>query len=132
MRRAALNPFFSKQKVATIEPLIEKKIDQLSRRLQEFASSGNVLPIGCAYSALTMDIITEYAMIKGQDNLQAKDFNREMVVAVRGAAALWQWGKIFSLVPWLCERTPLWLIKQISAPLGQWTAMQQVCKMSQL
>lgn len=132
MRRAALNPFFSKQKVATLEPLIEKKIDQLSRRLQEFAASANVVSIGSAYSALTMDIITEYAMIKGQDNLQAKDFNREMAEAVRGAAALWQWGKLISWIPWLCEKTPVWVIKQINAPLAQWTAMQQVRKMSRL
>lgn len=132
MRRAVLNPFFSKQKVATLEPLIEKKIDQLSRRLQEFASSANVLSIGTAYSALNMDIITEYTMIKGQDNLQIKDFNHDIVEAVRGATKIWQWAKHISLLPWLYERIPLWMIQKVSVPMAQWMALQQVCKVSQL
>lgn len=126
MRRAALNPFFSKQKIATLGPLMEKKIDQLSRRFQEFAASGNVLSIGTAYSALNMDIITEYTLIKGYNNLQAEDFNYEMVEAVKGATIMWQWAKHITVLPWLFERMPLRVIKRISAGLGQWTALQKV------
>lgn len=132
MRRAALNPFFSKQKIATLEPLIENKIDQLSRRFREFASSASVLSIGTAYSALNMDIITEYTLIKGQDNVHAKDFNYEMVEAVKGVIKLWQLGKHVPVLPWLYERTPVWVIKQINVRMAQWTALQKVRKVSQL
>lgn len=128
VRRAALNPFFSKQKVATLEPLIETKIDQLSQRLQELASSAKVVSVSNAYSALNMDIITEYAMIKGFDNLQAKDFNRDMSETVKGAIKIWQWAKHLPIILWLHERTPLWVIKKISPPMAQWITLNQVRK----
>lgn len=132
LRRVALNPFFSKQKIATLEPLIERKIDQLSQRFREFASEARVLSIGTAYSALAMDIVTEYTMIKGEDNVQVKDFNFDMVEAVKGSTKLWHLGKHVPILPWIYERTPVWMIRQISVPMAQWTAMMQVRKVSQL
>lgn len=131
-RRAALNPFFSKQKVATLEPLVGEKIDQLSRRLQEFVSSASVLSLGTAYSALTMDIVTAYTMIKGQDNLEAKDFNQGIVEAVKGAIEMWQWGKHIPVIIWLYERTPVWMIRKLSVHMAEWTATQQVRRVFQL
>ncbi|MCJ1464854.1 hypothetical protein MMC07_003469 [Pseudocyphellaria aurata] len=124
-RRAALNPFFSKQKVATLEPLVEEKIGQLSRRLQDFASSARVLSLSTAYSALTSDIVTAYTMIKGQDNLEAEDFNQSMVEAARGNVQMWHWGKYIPFIIWLYERTPVWMMRKFNVQMAEWTALGQ-------
>ena len=61
-RRAAMNPYFSKQKIVTMEPIIHNQIDKFCQRMNEFKKSGDFVPIGLAYAALWMDVVTEYTM----------------------------------------------------------------------
>jgi hypothetical protein len=53
MRRAALNPFFSKQKVRALQPKIENVVENLLQRFDEFAGTGKALPLSDAFAALT-------------------------------------------------------------------------------
>jgi hypothetical protein len=64
MRRAALNPFFSEAKVRLLEPRITKKIDILCSRLAEYMRSKRVIHCHTAFTAFTIDIITEYCFGK--------------------------------------------------------------------
>lgn len=56
MRRAALNPFFSKAKVRSLQPLIQDVAHQLLTRLDEFKHNGEHLTLSLAYAALTNGI----------------------------------------------------------------------------
>ncbi|CAF9907147.1 MAG: hypothetical protein HETSPECPRED_007051 [Heterodermia speciosa] len=60
MRRAAINPFFSKQKVAALQPVIQRLTDKLCAKFERFR--GTVVPLECAFDAFTMDVITEYSL----------------------------------------------------------------------
>lgn len=53
VRRAALNPSFSKASVRNLQPLIDAKLDFFVERLEEFHKSGEVMVINYAFAALT-------------------------------------------------------------------------------
>lgn len=130
LRRAALNPFFSKQKIAVMESAIMDQVEKLSRRIEGFAASGQVLPLGFAYSALTMDIITEYAMEKTYGNLDYADFNQDMVDCIRGFGKMWRLGKHMNWLPRLMALVPTSVTLKLDPKLGQWKAFQEVGKAS--
>lgn len=45
MRRAILNPFFSKASVYKLEPVIQDKVDQMLERMQQFRASRQPIPL---------------------------------------------------------------------------------------
>ena len=53
MRRAALNPFFSKQKVRSLQPRIEKVVNNLLIRFDGFANKPESVKVSDAFAALT-------------------------------------------------------------------------------
>ena len=120
------NPFFSKQKILSLEPVIQGQIEKLPNRVEDFAASGKVLVIGVAYAALTIDVVTEYAMEKSIGNLDRKDFNRDMVECARGFGLMWRIGKHITWLPPLMEVAPDWLMER-EPKIGQWIAFRQVC-----
>ena len=60
VRRNALNPFFSKAAVIRLEGRIQSRVDLLFSRISGFMERGEIVNVGLAMTALTMDIITEY------------------------------------------------------------------------
>lgn len=62
MRRAAINPFFSKQKVTALQPVIQGLADKLCAKFEKCRGTDEVIPFECAFDAFTMDVITEYSL----------------------------------------------------------------------
>jgi cytochrome P450 len=91
MRRLALNPFFSKQAVQRLEPMIQSKIDLLCNRLREFAQQGQVLTVGNAMMALTTDIISEYSFGYSFNALEQEDLAASWNGSFREAMASSVW-----------------------------------------
>src|SRR5271163_4957076 len=60
-RRAALNPFFSKQAVARLLPMLHFMIEKLCGRIEESRKLGQPVPMREAYMCLATDVITLYA-----------------------------------------------------------------------
>ena len=61
LRRSAMNPFFSKQAISRMEPLIRNLIDKLCVRFERYRETGEPVDTLKAYAALTTDIITKYS-----------------------------------------------------------------------
>jgi cytochrome P450 len=74
MRRSALNPFFSKQAVMKLEPVIQGNIDRLRDRLADTAGTGIPVNISDAFTCLSADIIGAYAFGEGYGLLDCEDF----------------------------------------------------------
>ena len=125
-RRAAMNPYFSKQKIVTMEPMIHNQIDKFCQRMNEFEKSGDFVPIGLAYAALMMDVVTEYTMEGSYGNLKYKDFNADMVDCVRGIGPQWRLGKHLTWFPVVFPHIPNWIIAKIDPRSAQWHAFQKV------
>lgn len=127
MRRAALNPFFSRQKVTALEPLLHNQVEKLSRRFEEFASSGKVLPVGYAYPAFTMDIITEYAMNKSYNSMDHEHFNCDMANFARSIGPVWHIGKHFRWFVPVMKSMPMWIALRLNPPIATWKVFEDVC-----
>lgn len=77
-RRTPLQPFFSKQAVLSLEDSIKSKVDLMCKGIQErYIGSKKILPIGTAFTALTLDVITEYCFGDSWNCLDKPDFSQD-------------------------------------------------------
>ncbi|KAM3420754.1 hypothetical protein BST61_g4002 [Cercospora zeina] len=61
-RRAALNPFFSKQRIRSLHDKLSEITEQISGRLaNEYSGTGKIINAGDLWSALTMDAVSTLA-----------------------------------------------------------------------
>jgi cytochrome P450 len=74
MRRAALNPHFSKASVGRLESTVKSNVDTLCARLQTFAGSGNPVNLSDAFTSLSADVIGSYTFGNSYGFLQIEDF----------------------------------------------------------
>jgi cytochrome P450 len=114
MRRMALNPFFSKQAVQRLEPMIQGKIDLLCKRLQEMTRQGQVLDIEVAIMALTTDIISEYSFGYSYHALEQEDLAASWTTSFREAMGSSMLFRYFPSVGKVMTGLPLWLVKIVS------------------
>ena len=56
------NPFFSKQKVAALQPVIQRLAEKLCAKFEKCKGTEEIVPLECAFDAFTMDVITEYSL----------------------------------------------------------------------
>jgi cytochrome P450 len=75
MRRAAINPFFSKRKVAQYSPCIQRHMDRLVKRVKsEFVGNDSILNLSDMWSAFTADVVVDYTFEKPYDFILSPDF----------------------------------------------------------
>ncbi|KAF2761110.1 putative P450 monooxygenase [Pseudovirgaria hyperparasitica] len=75
IRRAALNPFFSKMKITERGPNIQDAMDRLTDRLQhDYVGEDKVLSINDMWGCYTSDIIVEYAFEKRENFIETPEF----------------------------------------------------------
>lgn len=72
MRRGALNPFFSKRTVSELERSIKAKVEKMCGKLAK--QKGKIVEMGTVFTALTLDVITEYCYGQCQGCLDEGDF----------------------------------------------------------
>lgn len=78
VRRAAINPFFSKRKIVEYSPNIQAHMDCLSKRVKtEFTANGSVLNMTNMWGAFTADIVVGYCLEKPYDFIMNPDFRAE-------------------------------------------------------
>ena len=132
IRRAAINPYFSKQSVARLEPTILSLIDNLCERLRGFQQSGEPLDLGYAYSALTTDVITEYCFAKSYGFLAKPDFGCEWPKVLMQASEMSHLMKQFGWLYPTLDAMPNWLVALSNPPLMQLINFQRVIDFSKL
>lgn len=96
IRRRAFQGFFSKQKIVSLEPLIQSIIDKLCVRFDEYKASRQKLPIRYAFECLTCDVIMEYALAINEGNVEKPDFNPALHDSIK---AIGMSGHYTKLVP---------------------------------
>ena len=90
-RRAAMSPFFSKQKAAKLQPVVEERATKLMEKLARLAASGEVVPINYAFSAFAngrsldledwcnvlsdVDVVTQYCFGQSDHHIEADGFD---------------------------------------------------------
>ncbi|KAK7755515.1 hypothetical protein SLS62_002447 [Diatrype stigma] len=88
-RRAALNPFFSKVKVANSQFIIQGAVEKLCNRLRGFSAT-EVVPLGSAISALTRDVSAEFLFGMSFNHLDDEDFNSGILAMHQNGGKIWR------------------------------------------
>ncbi|KAI9878625.1 MAG: hypothetical protein M1830_000392 [Pleopsidium flavum] len=125
LRRAALNPFFSKRSVTQLEPVIRDKVEKLAGRFEKAMKTGEVIRLDAAYMALTMDVITQYAYAKSCNYLDEDDFKLEWKKTLLGA---FEKGALLRHFPWMLQvmnAMPDWLVLWTSPGMGMLFSWQR-------
>ena len=126
MRRASIEPFFSKRSVTALEGLMKVKTERLSERVEEHFQANQPINLTCAYLAYGTDVITHYAFDDDYKLLDLPDFNlkwKDEILCLMRSLAL------ISQCPWLprlLERLPVWLAKALSPDVSTLLEYKQV------
>ncbi|KAI4195466.1 MAG: hypothetical protein LQ346_003430 [Caloplaca aetnensis] len=114
MRRAPWNPYFSKQAISRIQPLlIQSAVDKLCDRLAEHQAAGKPVIMTNAYASLTTDVISEYSFPEGYDLLSRPEFDGEHYHAWMALSRIshslkqfpWLFPLLDSIPPWITKHT---------------------------
>ncbi|WPH01371.1 Hypothetical protein R9X50_00421400 [Acrodontium crateriforme] len=128
LRRAPLNPFFSKQAVRNLEPLIWEKVNTLVSRLDRATKEEQVIRADCAFMALTMDVICSYCFGHDPKYLQDKDLGLSWKETINGA---WQNGALLRAFPQMANVMrvfPRTIAMKIDPNMGKFLAWQDSVK----
>lgn len=73
-RRMAILPFFSKQKIYALEPVIQSTVDNLCDKFENYVKSGRPLNLRHAYQCFAADVVAEYCFAESGALLDQPDF----------------------------------------------------------
>lgn len=74
IRRAPLNPMFSKRSIAKFEPVIQEKIELMCKGIAAAKEKEKVLILSDAFDAYAGDVITEYCFGFCYNHLESPEF----------------------------------------------------------
>ncbi|KAL5336253.1 cytochrome P450 [Aspergillus crustosus] len=126
IKRAVLNPFFSRKKVLELEEIVQDKVQKLVARMKRAFGSTSSIDLHHGFRAISIDIITDYAFDDCYNFLDKGDFGvgffndfREM------GPALWFFQQ-FPELQRIAMGIPHWLAKCISEPLRRKCSRLQI------
>ncbi|KAJ9197384.1 hypothetical protein DTO164E3_5817 [Paecilomyces variotii] len=124
MRRAALNPFFSKAGVYRLESVVQEKVDLMLDKLREFRESGKLIPLNAMFAAFTNDVVMEYAFARCDNRLEHPDFDALFHEMMLSFSVLCHWTKYMNWILKLGHSIPLWLAKRLDEGMGKIVSFQ--------
>ena len=86
LRRRAFSKFFSKQSIHRLEPSIQIIVDGLCKQFEKYRESGKTLNLTTAYTAMTLDTITNYCFADCQNLVLQPEFGAGDADLANGAA----------------------------------------------
>lgn len=125
LRRSALNPFFSKNSIAAIEPLIQDKVNRLGHALSENIQTNQPVEMQTAFMALTLDVISHYAFGNSFGLLEKPGFSPEWKKVL---LATIEAGIMNRHLPWVADilmNLPNAVAAAISAPVAFFLKIQK-------
>ncbi|KAF5844026.1 hypothetical protein GGP41_009352 [Bipolaris sorokiniana] len=98
-RRAALNPFFSKQRIRGLHAGLTEIIERISFRFAtEYAGTGKVVNFNDVWSSMTMDTVTGLAFGRSTSCTAAADFESPLALGVQALAWYGHWNAHFKII----------------------------------
>lgn len=110
VRRGALNPFFSKRKIAERAVMIQAHMDALCHRLKaEWQGRDRVLAVNDMWGCFAFDNVAEYAFGRRYNLIDAADFKAPFINSITALIETVHWMTQF---PWLAVMysLPDWLV----------------------
>ena len=124
MRRKALNPFFSKETVRRLQPVIQDKVSLVMVRLAGFKKSGKPLDLRYLFTAFTNDVVESYAFGRSAHRIEAEDFDPSFHDAsISGTIG----GIVFKHCPWviaIMQKLPPWVVIKMDPNMASYVDLQ--------
>jgi cytochrome P450 len=98
IRRAPLNPMFSKRNITKFEPIVHEKVELLSSGIAAYKGSGRVLSLNNAFNAFAGDVIASYCFGFSYDQLESPDFHDNFHSAYEAVRKFAHFGLQFPMV----------------------------------
>ncbi|KAI4095840.1 MAG: hypothetical protein LQ344_001394 [Seirophora lacunosa] len=127
IRRRAFQSFFSKQKIISLEPLIQSRVDKLCQRLEGFAGTDKEVPIRHAYECLTNDIVMEYTLGKSDHSVEHPDFNPVLHETIKLLGMSGHYMKLIPGIQSILPFIPPSLITFLVPAMAPIVALQKQC-----
>jgi len=127
IRRGALNPMFSRQKVLELEEIVQEKADKVCQHMLQGIDKDEPVDLHHAFRAVSVDVISDFAFGRCYNFLDEDDIGARFFEMARGIGpALWAFQQFPSLQA-MALKTPPWMAPYLSKPLGYITGMQMEC-----
>lgn len=118
-RRAVVNPYFSKAAIAQLEHTsIQSKVDLLCESLRRHTFTEDIIDLGAAMTALTLDVISEYCYGDCYDCLHDPDFAPQWKRVMTGGFESTNITKHFIWVLRLMNSLPAWLVTHLDPDMA--------------
>jgi cytochrome P450 len=127
LRRGALNPFFSKQAISRMEPLIRELIEKLCKRFDQFKETGEPVNTLHAFAALTTDVITTYSFNTSYGCVEDPNWRWEWPQAMVQSTKSAHLNKQFKWVFPAMQATPESIVKKVNPAVMNLINFQKVC-----
>jgi cytochrome P450 len=127
IKRGAMNPMFSRQKVLDLESIVQAKVDKVIRRVQEGLEADTPVDLHHAFRAVSVDVASEFSFGECYDFLDKDDTGAYFFEMARGIGPALYVFQQFPSLQSLALKTPPWLAPWLSRPLGYVTALQVEC-----
>lgn len=126
-RAAALSPFFSKASVYQLEPSAQSIVDQLVARLRAIQGTGSNVNMLNVFTALTADVISQYAFASEFGFMQNPDFAPHWHQLIMESSETFHLFKQFGWLERMMRSIPPFLAKMASPKLSSLFGAQDVC-----
>ena len=126
VKRARLNPFFSKKKILELEDVAQSKAKKLCDLVAQKFSQGEAMDLHHGFRAVSVDIITDYAFNQCYNLLDRDDIGEWFFTMWEGLGpTMWifqQWPAVMTLA----NSLPEWMAAAMSGPLKNVFQLQAV------
>lgn len=126
VRRAAINPLFSRKVVLDLEGVVQSKVKKLCQLVSERIKAGKPIDLHHGFRAVSVDVITDYAFDNCYNLLDSPKLGKEFFDMIRGMVPTF-W--IFQQFPFMQKLTtilPPWLVVKMSPEMGLLVQLQSV------
>ena len=132
IKRAAMNPIFSRQKVLEVESIVQDKVAKVISRLENSTKHTRIgdesgVDLHHAFRAVSVDVASEFAFGRCYDFLDKDDTGADFFEMARGIGPALYAFQQFPSLQRLALKIPPWLAPWLSRPLGYVTSMQTEC-----
>ncbi|KAH0566183.1 hypothetical protein GP486_000415 [Trichoglossum hirsutum] len=128
VRRAALNPRFSRKSVLELEGVVQSKVQKLCQKVADMLHTNKPVDLHHGFRAISIDVITDYAFDNCYDLLDKAGFGLEffsMIDAILPTFWIfYQWPLLQSVA----MNIPAWLAKLTNKHIASHLKLQQDCR----
>ncbi|KAL3422375.1 cytochrome p450 family protein [Phlyctema vagabunda] len=125
IRRAPLNPMFSKRSIAKFEPVIQKKVELMCNGILKAKGSDQVLVLSNAFNAYAGDVITEYCFGFCYNHLESPGFKDNFHAAFMAVSAFGHLALQFPIMHPIMNAFPDWMTMKMTPDLYMILVLQK-------